>query len=125
MVGLLALVVESAAPCRMKFDHCSADHFGDLGHDGVSEASQSVHPMGNPMSHSTHIGFSRPLFPASIRPRPPSPRTASVRDIPGCALLVAVFREPLPLASPAVGVGHIRTAMPSDGPGLPFVFPSL
>jgi hypothetical protein len=77
------------------------------------------------MSHSTHCGFSLPLLPALVRPRPPSPRTASVSDIPGWALLVAVFLEPLPLASPAVGVGHIRTAIPSDGPGLPFVLPSL
>jgi hypothetical protein len=37
-----------------------------------------------------------------------------VSDIPGWALLVAVFREPLPLASPAVGVGHIRTHLSSD-----------
>jgi hypothetical protein len=43
-----------AALCRIKFDDGPADHFGDLGHDGVSEASQSVHPIGNPMSHSTH-----------------------------------------------------------------------
>jgi hypothetical protein len=29
-------------------------------------------------------------------------------------LLVAVFLEPLPFASPAVGVGHIRTHLSSD-----------
>lgn len=38
----------------------SADEFCDLGDDGVSETSDAVHPIGNPMSHSTHIGFSRP-----------------------------------------------------------------
>jgi hypothetical protein len=95
----------------MKFNNGPANHFGDLGHDGVSEASQSVHPMGNPISHSTHCGFSLPLLPAMVRPRPPSPRTASVSDIPGWALLFAVLREPLPFASPAVGVGHRATAV--------------
>ena len=34
--------------------------FGDLGDYGVAESSQSVHPRGNPMSHSTHVGFSVP-----------------------------------------------------------------
>lgn len=33
---------------------------------GVSEALKSVHPRGNPMSHSTHVGFSWPPFPAAI-----------------------------------------------------------
>ena len=40
-------------------DHAS-DQFGDLGDYGVSESFKSVHPLGNPISHSTHIGFSRP-----------------------------------------------------------------
>jgi hypothetical protein len=38
------------------------DVFGDLGDDGVSEGPQSVHPSGNPMSHSTHVGFNGPPF---------------------------------------------------------------
>src|SRR5262245_6785875 len=29
----------------------------DLRDDGVSESFKSVHPRGNPMSHSTHVGF--------------------------------------------------------------------
>jgi hypothetical protein len=41
-----------------------------------------------------------------IRPRPPSKRTASVSDRLKCALLLSVFREPLDLLSPLVGVGH-------------------
>jgi hypothetical protein len=38
----------------------AADDFGDLGYYGVSESSKSVHPAGNPMSHSTHVGFNLP-----------------------------------------------------------------
>jgi hypothetical protein len=38
-----------------------ADMFGDLGDYGVSEDSESVHPVGNPISHSTHIGFNIPV----------------------------------------------------------------
>jgi hypothetical protein len=40
----------------------AADVLGYLGDDGVSEAAQSVHPSGNPMSHSTHVGFNAPLM---------------------------------------------------------------
>lgn len=39
---------------------------------GVSEALKSVHPIGNPMSHSTHVGFSRPPTEVS-KSCPPSP----------------------------------------------------
>jgi hypothetical protein len=34
----------------------SADHFGDLRHYGVSELLSSVHPIGNPIFHSTNSG---------------------------------------------------------------------
>jgi hypothetical protein len=34
--------------------------FGAGGDDGVSEGSEAVHPSGNPMSHSTHVGFNCP-----------------------------------------------------------------
>jgi hypothetical protein len=37
-----------------------ADQLGDLRDYGVSEAAQSVHPLGNPMSHSTRVGFNCP-----------------------------------------------------------------
>lgn len=30
----------------------------DLRHYSVAEPSESVHPSGNPISHSTHVGFS-------------------------------------------------------------------
>src|ERR1051326_4595886 len=74
------------------------------------------------MSHSTHVGFNCPLttftpwlcrpshrFAVGVgnaRPVPPSPRTASVSEIPGCAFELAVFLEPAAFASPLVGVGH-------------------
>ena len=101
-----------------------------MGDDGVSEGSQSVHPRGNPCSHSTHVGFSCPpcarftalpsvfVFwfgpaprqsPAAgvgYRPVPPSPLTQSVSDTPGWALLEVVLRLPAALESPAVGVGN-------------------
>jgi hypothetical protein len=40
---------------------------------------------------------------------------ASVSDVPACASDDAREREPLAFASPAVGVGHTRTACPSGG----------
>jgi len=40
------------------YSRFSPDDFRDLRHDGVSEALNSVHPRGNPISHSTHVGFS-------------------------------------------------------------------
>lgn len=39
---------------------CSPDDFDDLRDDGVSEGSKAVHPGGNPISHSTHVGFNVP-----------------------------------------------------------------
>lgn len=42
--------------------------------------------------------------------------TASVRLTPACALLPGRLREPAPLASPAVGVGHICAAVASRSP---------
>jgi hypothetical protein len=41
-------------------DDALAEPLGDLGDEGVSEGSKSVHPVGNPMSHSTHVGFRLP-----------------------------------------------------------------
>src|SRR5262245_48532619 len=40
--------------------YCPPDQLGDLGDDGVSECSKSVHPAANPISHSTHVGFRAP-----------------------------------------------------------------
>jgi hypothetical protein len=38
-----------------------ADDFWDLRDDGISEGFKSVHPGGNPISHSTHVGFNFPV----------------------------------------------------------------
>ena len=72
------------------------------------------------MSHSTHVGFSGP--PPSVLPVPPSFLTASVRLMPGCALLLAVFLEPELFASPAVGVGHTFFLAMVESDGAPAVF---
>jgi hypothetical protein len=37
--------------------------FCNLRNYGVSKCSQSVHPLGNPISHSTHVGFNCPVAP--------------------------------------------------------------
>jgi hypothetical protein len=37
-----------------------ADELRDLRDNAVAESSESVHPMGHPMSHSTHVGFRLP-----------------------------------------------------------------
>ena len=37
-----------------------ADVLDHLWNYGVSEGFKSVHPVGNPMSHSTHVGFNAP-----------------------------------------------------------------
>lgn len=47
----------SAAAAPMQLDDSLTPELPDLRDDGVSEASQSVNPIGNPMSHSTHSGF--------------------------------------------------------------------
>src|SRR6185312_7710003 len=35
--------------------------FRDLRDDGVSEGLKAVHPSGNTISHSTHVGFNEPV----------------------------------------------------------------
>jgi hypothetical protein len=52
---------------------------------------------------------------------PPSPRTASVSEIPACARELVVLRLPLPFASLAVAVGH---APRDDEEPLPAVWSS-
>jgi hypothetical protein len=36
------------------------DLFDALRDDGVAECRKTVHPLGYPMSHSTHVGFNCP-----------------------------------------------------------------
>jgi len=41
-------------------DDLSPNPLRDLGDEGISEGSKTAHPSGNPISHSTHAGFSDP-----------------------------------------------------------------
>jgi hypothetical protein len=62
--------------------------------DGVSEGSKAVHPRGNPISHSTHVGFNIP--PAALG--------RGIPFLPYCSafdFLPESLRQ-----SRAVGVGH-------------------
>jgi hypothetical protein len=53
------------------------DELGDLGDNSVAERLESVHPSGNPISHSTHVGFSGPPTAfGSWSPFFPPPRSA-------------------------------------------------
>ena len=65
---------------------------GDLGDDGVAEGSNSVHPSGNPISHSTHVGFS-------------APPTTTTSGSPPCALGDR-FAPRNDRLSRLMGVGH-------------------
>src|SRR4030042_1846992 len=40
--------------------YCFKDFVCNLRDNGISEGFKSVHPLGYPMSHSTHIGFRLP-----------------------------------------------------------------
>src|SRR6185503_3699677 len=53
--------------CGLRLENGATDQFGDLRDYGVSELLKSVHPAGNPMSHSTHVGFKLPISPDSAR----------------------------------------------------------
>jgi hypothetical protein len=71
---------------------CAADDFRDLRDDRVTEGVQAVHPRGNPMSHSTHVGFNEPPTAA----------------FSGSEFLSYCDAPPLLDASCVVGVGHIE-----------------
>jgi len=77
----------------------AADPLRHLGDYGVAEGSQSVHPMGNPMSASTNSGFSGPVSCG----RSVEHATAVRRFIPPVRL-GEVPGPPVP--SDADGVGH-------------------
>jgi hypothetical protein len=84
-------------------DDAPADELSHLGNYGVPETLESVHPSGNPMSHSTHGGFNGP---------------------PACTAKGGVFLSskagevPLSLQSRAQGVGSrlLFTAVASPSP---------
>ncbi|MFA5137441.1 MAG: hypothetical protein WC489_08690, partial [Patescibacteria group bacterium] len=83
------------------------DRFEDredlLRDDGVAEADKAVHSGGNPISHSTHVGFNCPEVPERIR----SPGSES--QFPAAGGRVAFF------ASFAVGVAYSPRTSISSG----------
>ena len=54
------------AACQVVLDHLRNPHqpaerfFRALRNHTIAEASKTVHPVGNPISHSTHLGFNCP-----------------------------------------------------------------
>lgn len=102
---------------RLRFENPAPDKLDDLRDDGVAEGPKSVHPSGNPMSHSTHVGFSEPstavrkLSPPSL-PEEPGPPVPSLDVGVGQTArpnrpLIGTFGLNFPsLWSRAVGVGH-------------------
>lgn len=66
--------------------------------DGISEGSKTVHPSGNPISHSTHVGFNEPpVARATLEGRSSSPTDRRPAGCDG------------PFQSVAPGVGQNRT----------------
>ena len=79
---------QSRAFLRLGRSHDGAAYdFRDLRDDGVAEGSKAVHPSGNPMSHSTHVGFRQP--PTAVAK--PSP---DVAEHP--AIVIAILRRRRP-----------------------------
>ncbi len=117
---------DSPAKAVQDFDCSPADGLCPRRADGVSEGSKAVCPVGNPISHSTHTGFSCPYVPESrscpgIESRPFC-EGGSVEFLASCAVGVAHsftaacrFGEPspcspAPVAQEAVGAGQYLTA---------------
>ena len=94
------LVIESG-------QNSAPNQFRDLRNYGVSECCKSVCPIGNPISHSTHAGFS---FPPSIAITEWSNRS---RERSRPFLRVRLFGL-LPLDIDAVGVGQNCTAVTKE-----------
>lgn len=74
--------------CRFRYKDGPANKFGDLGDYGVSEGAKSVHPIGNPIIHSTNCGSGR--VPRTGRPS------------------ISVVRQPAPKFEPNVGFVYPR-----------------
>jgi len=91
--------------CCLGLQDGAADDFRDLRDNGVAEGSKAVHPRGNPMSHSTHVGFSEP--PIWFANRPETWSVSFGRMPPGVGSLSAKF-----------------TARPSSFPEGPLLRPS-
>jgi len=90
-IGRTGRTLSFLALLRLKpLQYHPAHKLCDLRDYGVSKSSKSVHPSGNPMSHSTHIGFN---CPPTTSPRLDLPRSVAES-----------------LCINARGVGHIFTA---------------
>src|SRR5210317_652254 len=81
-----------------------SDEFWDLWDDAVAEGFKAVHPVGNPMSHSTHVGFNAPVVVFSIWPTTTVNGSVPVALGARCAPLIV--RQ-----SRATGVGHIAAQL--------------
>jgi hypothetical protein len=82
-----------------RFEDRLPDERRDLRDDRISEGSQTVHPSGNPISHSTHVGFSAPLT-----------------KVPRAAAALRWF-DPPPIVIPLLrGVGNIFAIHGNDFP---------
>ena len=89
----------------MRVAHATSEHSPGCGctpwHLSVAECFKSVHPMGHPISHSTHVGFNSPPI-CSLKGR-------ELRSI--VASLALPLRQ-----SRAVGVAHFSTAVANPSP---------
>jgi hypothetical protein len=82
-------------------DDALAEPLGDLRDEGVSEGSKSVHPVGNPMSHSTHVGFKLPVTTLTPCDCNPSRRFAvGVGSMPRSTALTITVRDVIVLRGP-------------------------
>ena len=97
---VLLIVIESG-------ENGAPNQFRDLRNYGVSEGCKSVCPIGNPISHSTHVGFS---FPPSIAIMEWSNRS---RERSRPFLRVRLFGL-LPFDIDAVGAGQNFTAVTKE-----------
>ena len=84
-----------------------ADDLYDLWDDSVPEASKSVHPAGNPMSHSTQFGFNDPRISRAAR--------ASCKLYRFSTKYRSAWPERL-VESLACGVGQFATAVARPSP---------
>lgn len=111
--------LESRAPYASRLipvqEHvCCCSHSRNL---SIAKGCKLAHPIGHPMSHSTHLGFRRPLGELDPRSIDSLDMIRSVRLTPGCAFDPSRLREPEPRESPFVGVGNAlrRAIVSSDG----------
>lgn len=102
-VGTFLLLTLRVVPTISSNTPC--DPFGPLGDHCIAQGLYSVHPAGNPISHSMNEGLRHSV----TGPRFDSPcwwiKAASVKVVPGFPFSIYPWRL-LPTESIAVGVGH-------------------